>query len=198
MEENDWILPLNVSEIPPIFRSDDTGEPFSNCIKCDRYLLDEGTLYLIEKAFKSYVGFDSRTTIFEYAMCMDCVQDMQKELSVSSRNNIDAFFAKQTDFDKRRERLKDNWDVQNWIQNCIVTDNKPVEGGEFQIYGQCDGAHFMYYDFPYMISGEVIDQMIDLMSDKTIDELNNFKNNITQGPPEFQELLNSGGVRVFV
>lgn len=198
MEENDWILPLNVSEIPPIFRSDDTGEPFSNCIKCDRYLLDEGTLYLIEKAFKSYVGFDSRTTIFEYAMCMDCVQDMQKELSVSSRNNIDAFFAKQTDFDERRERLRDDWDVQNWIQNCIVTNNKPVEGGEFQIYGQCDGAHFMYYDFPYMISGEVIDQMIDLMSDKTIDELNNFKNNITQGPPEFQELLNSGGVRVFV
>jgi hypothetical protein len=198
MKESDSVIPLHAAPIPQIFWSDVTCQPFENCIKCERYLLEEGTLYLIEKAIKSYVGFDAISTVFEYAMCMDCAHEMHKELSVSSRTKIETYFEQNTNFDARRNELKENLEINNWIQNCIITGERPTEGGEYQIYGQCDGKHFLYHDFPYMMSGEVVDSLIDLMSNKTLDELNNFKNNLTQGPSEFQELLNSGGARVFV
>ena len=71
MKENDIMVPLHAEPIPSLFWSDITCKPFENCIKCERYLLEEGTLYLIEKAIKSYVGFDATSTVFEYAMCMD-------------------------------------------------------------------------------------------------------------------------------
>jgi hypothetical protein len=40
--------------IPRIFFSSDTGKPFSDCLMCGKFLLQNGTPYMIEKAIKQH------------------------------------------------------------------------------------------------------------------------------------------------
>lgn len=45
--------------IPPDFHSFLHDGPFTNCSVCDRYLLDDGTSYLVEKALdRDEVAFE--------------------------------------------------------------------------------------------------------------------------------------------
>lgn len=190
---------IKSTEIPSEFWSDLTHQPFENCISCEKYLLEEGTEYMIEKAMQSSGIEGVVSTIFEYAICLECASQLRSQLSKESLKNIDDFYAKRTNLDERRGRLMTNpSQVGEWIRHCIV-DNRPYElGEEYQIYGQCIGKNFLYFDMPFMISGRAVEEIVGLISDKTMDELNNFKNNLTAGPPEFKALLESGGARVYI
>lgn len=44
---NDYI------EIPDLLKSFETGKPISHCVDCGTQLLDEGPLYLIQKAYQN-------------------------------------------------------------------------------------------------------------------------------------------------
>ena len=100
---NEWI------EIPKEFCSDLTSAPMERCISCDKYLLEQGTQYLIEKAFKRYQDTEIVNTIFEYAICYPCAQEMQSAMSADSMQKIGEYFAKNTvDLSVRRERILDD------------------------------------------------------------------------------------------
>lgn len=177
-------------EIPKIFYSDATGGYLERCIGCDSQLLNLNTDYLIEKAFKSYQGLESYSTIFEYAMCLTCVNRMHSTLSEESRANINAYFQKNATITDRRLSLdQPETDISRWLNRCILTSQKADETPEFQIYGHCRGKNLIVDGYPFMISGKATDVLVELISDKTLDELQNFTDKLVGGPSEFIDIL---------
>ena len=158
------------------------------CIGCDLELLETNSDYMIEKAFKSYQGLESYSTIFEYAMCMNCVNKMHNTLSEESRANISSYFQEHAQI-TTRVMTSSGTDIMPWLDKCILTNQKAKDIPEFQIYGHCQGKNMILDGYPFMISGKATDDLIELISDKTLDELQNFTDQLTGGPSEFIDIL---------
>ena len=193
MQENQSSSSLSI-DIPKVFYSDLTGTLMNKCISCECDLLKSGIPYIIEKALKPYKGYTSYSTIFEYAICMPCANNMKSLISAHSMENITQYFTQNFDPENTRRNLStnDNIEVENWLSQCIIKDTSITDLGECQIYGQCKGDQMLLGHFPYMVGGVALDEMIDLLSAETLDDLNRFKNEIVDGPSEFQDLLQSG------
>jgi hypothetical protein len=197
MAENEQNRSPRTTEIPPIFWSDAEAAPFENCINCQCDLLESNAPYMIEKAVRGFDGEKVSATIFEYAVCMNCAQKMNMKLSVQSRQRIEAYFHTHVDFKERSKQLQNESD-EAWLQNCLV-HHKPVnQEGECQLYALCQGNQFVYQEFPYMIRAEALDEMMDLISAETLRQLDDFKDDLIDGPPELKELFEKGGPKVLL
>ncbi|MCV9385868.1 hypothetical protein [Reichenbachiella ulvae] len=188
-----------IVDIPKIFRCDFTGAYFDKCIKCESDLMRGDRPYIIEKALKPYGSYDSYSTLFEYAMCMNCAESMKTMMSKDSMAKLMEFFAQNMDLNKHRHQMNEAYPLQayKWIENCIVSGKAVSEVSECQIYAACVGDQLVFSEFPYMVAGSVLDQMVELLSAETKDELDGFKDEYVDGPSEFQDLLQSGP-KVFI
>lgn len=182
---------LEYIRIPKPFHSFATGKPFKTCITCEKNLLKTGTQYLIEKAIVKYPDSPATDVIFEYAMCLECAEKMRQTLSRASVARIDQFFAERTDLVSRREALlqKGEPDLDDWLQTCIVTGKPVTEVTEYQIYAHCNGQDMFYEYAPYMLSGEAIDEIQELLSPETKEVLDDFIDDYFGLPPELKELI---------
>ena len=68
------------------------GEPFRVCLECEVNLVASGDPYVIEKAFRVYPGFGTTDTIFEYALCLPCMERLYESYSKESRRAIEQYF----------------------------------------------------------------------------------------------------------
>ena len=168
------------SDIPSRFYSEDTHEPFAECVSCKSTL--ESKRYFVEKAYKKYPTQNIHDVIFEYAICEDCAQQKNSELSTESKENIVQFFEEHTN--KEGVSLSD---IQN--NKCLVSMNNLEDCDEYVIYGYFEGGKMLEGPFPYGLSGIVLDQITDLLSEQTIGEMDDFIGDFFSGPPEFQEIL---------
>ncbi|MCB2222077.1 MAG: hypothetical protein KQI35_16965 [Bacteroidetes bacterium] len=189
MAENDQSN-VQFIEIPPIFYSDLTGEPFHECINCGKNLLLPGTPYMIEKAFIQTQPHQTKNTVFEYAMCFDCWEITKKSLSKESMEKINAYFARNVNLEERRKKFENNKNIDDWLKECIVSGESVKSMKEYQIACQCDGPYMAYHYLPYLISGEVMDEVMELLSEKTLGEMDNFKKRLTSPSPDIEELFN--------
>jgi len=189
-----FFIPLaEYSDIPSIFYSDLTGKPFETCIHCDIDLINSGVNYIIEKAFIQTLPYLVKNTIFEYAMCLNCWEKVRKNLSVVSLNNLQEFFQKKVDFKLRNKELhskEDNLNIDNWISNCIINNSAMNEAKEFQLACHCIGDQIIYDQLPYMLSGEAADELIELISNQTLGEMDDFKDKLIRPSPDLEELFN--------
>ncbi len=178
-------------DMPERFFSDAEGKPFENCQVCGKYLLNEDTTYMVEKAFRNYEGYDFNTTIFEYAICIDCHMDVQKSMSTESINNLQQFYFKVL-AEKGNKPIMINvndFNLDEWLSKCFFTDDEVKGMKEFQLVGQFKGSK-MVLNTPPMIVGEAaMEEMSGLLSDKTIDEMNGFKQQFLGPDPEIEELV---------
>jgi len=153
--------------VPEIFWSFETGRPFSRCRLCGVDLMTHGADYLIEKAFKN------GETIFEHAICLPCYMHCQQELSEESRERIAAYFAEHTDMEARQLRFSQahGTDHEKWIEHCAVKKYPVRECEEHQLYGFCSGDALLFAGAPYILSGEAIEEILDLLSNETLGTL---------------------------
>ncbi len=178
-------------EIPSAFRSDEKATLFQHCLGCDLYLLDNGTQYVIEKAYRRYPNYEMQDTVFEYAMCMDCIAKLQSAMSEESLNRVRTYFDRHVDLFSRSSNLlkKETLEVDDWLSKCIVKGTPIAEMNEFQIFGHCDGQDLLFTLFPYAIGGEAIDEISLLLSNKTLGEIDGFMDEHFGLPPELRKLL---------
>lgn len=169
--------------VPDLFQSFEKEAPFERCFVCDLELLDEGSVYLVEKAFRR------GEVIFEYALCMACQHKLNAELSRVSIQRIEQYFEKRVDFVKRRHDLLAVYDekVDPWIDRCLVSGKSRGELEEYQICTICDGPHLMFTYMPYMLSGEVIEDLQQRLSKTTRDRLDDFTGKFLGLPPEVRD-----------
>lgn len=196
--EDESNKPENHRPIPKLFYDDLTGAMMSQCISCEKNLLESEIPYFVEKALKPHMGYKTYATIFEYAMCMPCMHQNKDKISKASLANINQFFMNNIDIGRRAylvaHELYDDLDL--WMDHCLITDKHITAIGECQIYAQCLGDQLVMGDYPYMISGEALDSVVNLLSAETLDEFNRLQDELV-GPPAFQDLL-KGGPRVLL
>lgn len=185
------------TEIPELFWSDLEGEPFRECVICKCDLLKGDKVYLIEKAMKGFGQPNLQSTLFEFAICLECISGFRLKLSTSSKSKIEKFFEANVDFSSRLDDLKGEPKAA-WMNNCLIHNAPVSESGECQIYSLCRGNKFCYQEYPYMIRAEAMEEMMHLISSETMDELNGLKDDITSTPPELKELLDKTGPRLLI
>lgn len=178
-------------EIPKLFYSTDKEKPFSNCISCDKYLLQSHTPYVIEKAVKQYPEYNTTDVIFEYAMCMECYLEIHESMSLDSKSNIEQYFLENVDLNKRRKSLLENEEllIDNWTSNCIIKGTPVKELNEYQIACQCDGEYLLFTNMPFIIGNLALDEMMQLLSNQTIGEIRGFYDKFFSPDPDIKKLF---------
>lgn len=172
--------------IPQDFFSYETGEPFRRCIECDKNLMD-GQPYLIEKAFKNHVEYGVRDTVFDYALCIDCAENLKNEMSQESMAALMEYFRTRVDF--AQHFIRNGKSAEENISACMITGKPQDECAEFQIYAYCVNDTISQEMPPYMVSGEVMEEIIPLLSKKTTDDLNGFFNKHFSPDPSLMEII---------
>ena len=178
-------------KIPKQFYSTETDLPFTNCISCDKYLLQPNSPYVIEKAVKQYRDYNTSDVIFEYAMCMDCYQNIHNAMSLESKANIEKYFSEHVNLSDRRTNLIETKElsIEDWASNCIIKGTHISELTEYQIACQCDGEYLLFTNMPFLIGNTAMDEMMNLLSNKTIGEINGFKDKFFSPDPDLRELF---------
>lgn len=175
----------NKVKIPKIFKTYVSEEYFQNCISCNKFLLNDDSQYVIEKAIKN------DHIEFEYAMCIDCAEKMRKKLSTQSLKRIGNFFDKNVNMSDKIDHLFKHGfaSVDECLSTCMINGSSINDLKEYQIFALCEGEYLLLSLFPYMISHSAIEEMQDLLSSKTKDELDDFTNRHFDLPPEWKEAI---------
>lgn len=195
----DFLPEIQTVEIPPIFHSDLEDAPFRSCNVCDRDLSDGEVPYVIEKSFRRYDNFQFQNTVFEYAICAPCTEMLQKSMSKESMEAVQNYFRENARMGDRFSKMMDEESELKWedcIDTCIIKGTDCAECEEYQIVAQCQGNQMIVMHMPMMISGKAIEELSELLSQKTTDEMDDFMGNIGV-PPELRELFSNKPILVF-
>ena len=171
-------------DITPEFLKSDTQTPFDSCLVCAKDVISSGEDYFIERIMRKVPDFGVTETLFEYAMCMDCASNMKEEISEESMKSIEAFFILLIMSIDPFDRLI------NPLEKCLLTGKRIDDSLEFSYHAHCRGTEILESIFPYAVSDEAMDQISELLSKETLDELNDFKGKYFNGPPEIAALIN--------
>ena len=178
-------------DIPDRFYSDAEGKPFENCQMCGKFLLTEGTTYVVEKAIKNYKDYDVNSTIFEFAVCIDCHTKVQQGMSDESLANLNRYYQHIMAEKGNQPIVIDvrNFNLDDWLSKCFFKGDEIKEMNEYQLVAQFNGNK-MLMNMPPMIIGEkAMEEMAELLSDKTIDEMKGFREKFLGPSPEIEELI---------
>ena len=178
-------------KIPQRFFSDVTDEPFENCNICNKYLLENDVPYVVEKALRNYEGHDFSSTIYEFAICQDCHMKMQKSMSEESLQSLQKYY---TDVMQKRGSQPivldmNNFDMDNWLSKCFFEGGEISEMKEYQVVAQFKGSQLIMNAPPIIIGESAMKQMAGLLSEKTTDEMNGFRDKFLGPTPELEELI---------
>jgi len=151
--------------IPRLFFDTVKDLPFSNCSKCDRFLLDDNVEYMIEKVLIP------NDVLYEFAICSGCIMSIQQEISEESLQNMHQF--SETELNKRIQKIDH---LLNSYENCNVM------------------AFFkgrnLVEDYPAVcVSTQALEKMQDVLSKKTRDSFDDFMDFIGDVPPGLEELF---------
>lgn len=185
--------------IPKEFYSTETNTPLERCIDCERYLLDEGVEYIIEKAMRYYKTYDLDNTIFEYAICRKCADKMMASLSRSSLTKINAHFELHSDLPLRahkNSKREDEPNIEELIGRCLISNTTREENREYQICCQCVGDQMVLSHMPYMLGMEAMEEIQELLSPETKRELDGFVGDNFGLPPEWKKAIEDRPVLV--
>jgi hypothetical protein len=149
--------------IPKKLYSFETGYLYHRCLVCNSDL-QNGKEYLIEKMIKVYPGFTAMDTVFDYAMCLNCAQKMQEEISEESRLNLTNLYKKSS---FSQIDINEENDIEKCFETCCITNKKINESSEYQLVALCVKGN-LHSDFPpYAISFDGIVHINSILSKST-------------------------------
>jgi len=174
--------------IPGEFYSFDTGRPFKHCLICGVDLTTDNQDYFVEKAIRNYSEHHVQDVVYEYAMCLDCAQKMHAKMSVESQRNIHKYFSSQEQFmNAIQNHTSSSLDVN--LKECLITHQTTEQMSEYVLYGHFRGNHMVLTTMPYVLNCCIMEEVSELLSAKTIGEIDDFSGKYFGGPPELEELF---------
>jgi hypothetical protein len=146
---------------------------------CEQSLFSGG-YYLIEKAYRN------GETLYDYAMCSQCHEELLEKLSQQSREVVDNFFARHVDFELRDIEMNAiaRGRYEPRVAECLVTGKTIVPGDEYQVFAACLGGHLVLSYAPYAITSAPLEELYEALSAHTRDELDGFTRDYLRLPPE--------------
>ena len=180
----------NLIDIPKEFYPFESEAPFKECMVCGIDLGQGTTDYFVEKAVKNNIEYQVKDVVFEYAICSSCAQNMQKSISQESQQNMQAFFTDHQGFmDKIQAYQQGEGElITDLISKCSLSGVPTDRMTEYMMFGHFRGDKMIASTMPYIIGGKAMDELSDLMSNETLDEMNNFKNQYFGGPAELEDM----------
>ncbi len=178
-------------EIPKRFYSDVSDQPFTNCNICDKYLHENDEPYVVEKAMRNYEGHDFSSTIYEFAICQKCHTNMQKSMSEDSLQSLQKYYGDMMVKKGNQPIMLDmtNFDMDNWLSKCFFEGDEITKMNEYQVVAQFKGSKLIMNTPPIIIGENAMKQMAELLSEKTTDEMNGFRDKFLGPSPEIEELI---------
>lgn len=175
------------AKMPEVFKSSFSWDRFRRCLRCSRKLLKPGQRYMIRKAYAC------NQCVFEYAICMDCLQREDEEMSYVSRGMRDLWLKKHIRLDERREKFSKTAprDPVPWITWCAVTGAHYMEAGEFQILVLCENDKVIMNGYPLMVSWEALKGLRELLSEKTLADWDRFAGTYLGHPKRLERIQQS-------
>ena len=177
--------------IPKLFYSTDTKAPITHCIDCDYDLLNGDRYYIIEKVFKRYDQLGTVQVLFEYGICNHCYDKMKDGLSDDSMFTLSNYMMNKTDIMGMQRRIEEHpGDPEQWLKNCMIKGTDVSEMNEYQI-GACFKGDRLVTNFmpPFMIGGAAMEEITELLSKQTKDEMDGFMGDHFGIPPELRKDL---------
>ncbi len=172
--------------IPEQFYRSDSGKKHDHCVLCEDQLFNYEQGYVIEKAFQKNPQTGFFETVFEYAVCRECQQKLSGEMSQESVLNIQRYFienALQTD------TFSDIFsDTESRFKYCMVKGMHISTMNEYQIGGLFKKELMVVNEtFPYVIGEVAINEIQNLLSEKTKGFINKFKDLVI--PPDVRKKI---------
>lgn len=158
------------------------GKPFESCKQCRRSLQEPPVGFTLEKVFKRYSNTEKPQVLFEYAVCDDCAGDMRNEFSEESAKNLQDYFTQS--LLAREER--DDQDLFTRLHTCLIKNHSVDQEQEYAIVARGFGNLMLKSHYPFAIGLTAMDELAELLSDKTRDLLDDFVERNFTGPPEFE------------
>lgn len=177
--------------IPEVFFNSDTGRPFEECLVCGKHLLSPATTYIVEKAIRQIPEYNTHQIIFEYAICLQCAVAMNSAISDESRQRVSDYFTRNVNYERRRELAggANPLDVNRWLEYCLVKNTRLADVSEYQMVAQCSGNTLHPGEMPFALSADVMDELTELLSPKSLGEMDDWIGSYFTGPPEVAALL---------
>ena len=176
-----------MQSIPPEFYDSESGEPIKHCRKCQKELIDSHSEYVIEKVIRKVD--DHEQVLFEYALCMNCIQEVQGEISEESAQNIKTYMLSKMEAIRERPFMG--------TRACLWSGTPREDLKEFQMIAKCVGDKTFSFQPPFLISGSMMEELDALLSSKTRDTLEGFMDDNFGPPPEFRELFRKTDLVIF-
>ena len=181
---------MHDTDIPQLFHSYNSDSLFTHCLCCDESVLESGNEYVIEKAYTQYSDYNLSDTVFEYAMCLDCMMQLQNQMSVTSLQRVGAYFEQYVNIEDRiRQSHQEGVDIYDRLSHCLIRGTSVVELNEYQVFGLFKEDRMLLGPFPYMIGGDVMDEIAQLLSNETLGEIDGFMDTHFGLPPELRKLF---------
>jgi hypothetical protein len=79
--------------------------------------------------------------------------------------------------------------VELYLKNCAVKGTPVSELDEYQILGYFYGNLMTVDNPPFLLSGAVGDEIMNILSEQTLNEIDDFTGKFLTGPPEFSDFL---------
>lgn len=181
------------ADIPDIFKTED-GTYFKSCISCDVNVMESGEPYMIERAVKRYRNMDGvEAVIFEYAICSKCAEKMRKSLSRESLQRLEKHFLEKAHWDEKMKLFNNEktLSVNDFVGDCIFTGKslQDEDIDEYQVIGYFQGDKLRLDRMPFMMCSAAAEEIGELLSAKTKDELDGFIDDNFGLPPEWKKAL---------
>ena len=173
-------------EIPGAFYNSDDQELFRHCKVCEKELIESEADYFIEKVIKRFPDLETEQCLFEYAICEDCLHKQQQKLSAESRNRIMEFYLQRVE-----ERVESGLQQMPDLDHCMLSGRSLEETSEYQIVAKARGSRLAEIP-PFMVSGQILEQISELLSAQTREELDRFRDDNFGWPPELSRKLSGG------
>ncbi len=179
----------NTQPVPEIFCRQESKTPFGQCTLCESSLSEQH--YIVEKVIRNYQALNTSEVIFEYAMCLNCAQSMHMALSEESRKKVEAYLSAHVDREARNREAACRIEkpAEQWISKCLVKDQQVNQAAGYSIYALCKGNEIIYGDLPYAICEEAQEEIVQLLSAKSLKIMDDFIGQHFSGPPEVAEIL---------
>lgn len=176
---------------------------------CRADLMSSPQPYVIERAIRHYPQMELDNVVFEYALCAQCMSGLEKELSRESMMRMATYMRENMDPAARPqwqpEELEEDeelapppppLDTERWVGTCAVKNTPAEQLTEYSMHARCLGDRIIPEVFPYMISGNAQDEIMELLSNKSLGFLDDFTDRHFSGPPELKELFKGRPVLV--
>tara|TARA_R110002050_G_scaffold147559_4_gene273417 strand:- start:66 stop:614 length:549 start_codon:yes stop_codon:yes gene_type:complete len=177
---------MDENKIPSSLYAEDNQQAHQHCKICGVNLLEVDT-YGIQKVYKNYPDQEEAQVLFDFALCMPCMESARAELSQESRQRIDLFMREKM-MDLALAGISPSERYHN--HQCTLSGKDLNEAHDYQVIAICQSDNLV--ESPIYISDVILDEIQELLSAKSRDELDRFTENNLDWPPELKALIKQG------